>query len=647
MKNHKPCVLLLCNMRIGVHGTHAKAEGCRVGHELQLQALSSEMRMRQRSSHEGSPYNRVYFVSGPTDIGKRTFVTRLWEILAEGETPEIILTIDPRSEEAIDKQLINMATSNQSYFDWLLEQLSGEIEDQSRRYAESGKEIPQIGRLALWSGLIQRRIVENPDVRTLQIVVVLHSFSSLPELYRKLLARALPQETENVDVRIIATGEDAHDAIELNELFFDRSPVVRVSLPTITLNDVEKWLYSKALPVEFAEEVLAWSGGLPGKLDEACQAVASARDGEILANIAQNALRDVPMELRKYVCMASLLPEVNRDSLRAIMHGDQLLETLAVLHRCNWPDCWWDKDCFIFGRRVGRALQSYLENNDEPTFCETHAVTAQFTEICAAIPSYADKESLVRLLAFNYFNRHALLDVMPETAEKQFAFAIRNVGTYFEKSGESIRIIPSIRQIAEKYAVLTNHPNDNITRYKVERLWMLRKKALSDSIAKCGKNLDRDTEAMIVIKHQMHELDADLKNERGKRLGRLKSKLKSDDAILHGTTISGVIMQGVGTSILYLCLISSSKTAIIYALFGLAMIVTGLFKGNNNKQRSLEKQEPESSDGHDEEETSGVSGVIRCDLEMKLEWLASKISTEKREMRVLVRKMDEPYSKYP
>jgi hypothetical protein len=641
-------------MRIGVNGTHARAEGCHVGHELQLMALSSELGMHRQHTFDAYPCKRVFYISGQPGIGKRTFVERLWDNMAKLDTPRILFKLDPKLEIPIDEQLKTLAVSNQSYFDWLLEQLAGEIEDQTHRYNESGKTLPQIGRLALWSGLVQQRIVENPDVQQLQIIFVIHDYSLLPELHRKLLARAIPPDKDNVDVRIIATGSDESETAEIDDVFFDRAPTTCIQLPPITLKDVEKWLYSRELPIEFANELLERSGGLPGKLEKVCETIMLERGREIQAGIAENALSEIKDDLRQYVCMASLLPETSRDTLRAILPDELAQTTLAALRECNWPDSRWNGESFVFGHRVGRALQSYLENTDARTFEEVRNIAAQLAEINAAIPASEDRAMLTRLLDFYFFNRHALLEIMPEAAEATFGFATHHLDTYFERSGGNLRIRPRIREITEKYVSLTHQTTSGYTRLRIQQLWTRRKKFISDSIAKCAKNLDRDTAMLIAVKQHLSETEKRSARYRPIPVETRQSACVNDTSDDHSyhTRIIGLLMQGIGTCVLYFCLLSSSPASILYAAFGLTLIVSGLFTDNCRSGRHAKTDDINAStDSYSDNnniapyENNALNEIseTRCELEMKQAWLASKIAGEKIEMRHLVKELEEPY----
>lgn len=633
-------------MRIGVNGTHAQTGGCRVGHELQLVALSNELRMRSHSSYSVSPYNRVFYVCGPVGSGMRTFVSRLWDTLSGRETPRIIFRIDPRNDVTLDEQLKLCAEASKSYHVPLLEQLAMDIDRQTARYEKSGKQLPQVGKVALWAALMQQRVVDNPDIKALQLIFVIHDFSNLAELHRKVLSRAIPRSTDNIDVRIIITGQDEIVLQEIDALFFDRAPASRINLPPVTLNEVVKWLYSRDIPIEFADAILDRAHGLPGMLDKACEEIQQERGELLLVRIAENALSGVSGELRKYICMAAMLPEINRDSLRAIMPEIRMNETMTILRVCDWNDCWWKNESFVFGNRVGDALCSFLEANHKPTYDDTKVIAEQLTTICTGIPAYEDRITLIHLLAFYYFNRHALLEIMPDNAERAFAFAMRHLDDYFERSGENLRMRPGIRQLVEHYAVLTRQPNDNVTRFKIQKLWEARQKALSNGIAQCEDRLDKHTTALFSIKRRLSEMDTSHAAKRGARPRSFNHPITEDQEAA-GTgknKTAGLAMQAVGTCVLYLCLLSSSRAAIIYALIGLGLIVSGLFSYKTPQTRTPEakpekEEEPQLTARQDTESDSEA----RCELEMKESWIASKIAEEKRELRSLIRQMDEAY----
>jgi hypothetical protein len=632
-------------MRIGVNGTHVQSGGCRVGHELQLVALTNELRMRSDSSYQVSPYNRVFYVCGPAGSGMRTFVTRLWENLSGRETPRILFRIDPRSGLPLDEQLKKSVEASKSQYHSMLEDLSMEIDRQTARYETKGKKLPNIGKLALWAARIQQRIVDNPDIKALQLIFALHDYANLPELHRKVLSRAIPRSTDNIDVRIIITGQDEDALTEIDALFFDRAPASRIDLPPVTLNEVLKWLYAKDIPTEFADAILERAHGLPGLLDSACEEVQNERGDLLLVRIAENALGGICGELRKYICMAALLPEINRDSLRAIMPEIRVQECMNVLKICDWSDCWWKNESFVFGSRVGKALCTYLENNHKPTFDDTSIVAGQLATICAAIPAYEDRLLLTRLLAFHYFNRHALLAIMPEDVERTFAFAMRHLDDYFERSGENLRMRPGTRQLVEQYAVLTRQPNDNVTRFNIQKLWETRRKALSDDIAHCEDKLDKDTAALFSVRKHLSELD---KNHAAKRDARPRSfnQPTTEDQEAAGTgktKTAGLFLQAAGTCVLYLCLLSSSRAAILYALLGLGLIVSGLFSYQSPTGRSNVAKPENKEDSQEQARDEDARSELRCELEMKEDWIASKIAEGKREKRSLIRQMDEAY----
>jgi hypothetical protein len=624
-------------MRIGVNGTRAGVENHFVGHELQLLALSTDLRIRSKSSYYTVPYNRLFYVFGPSGSGKHIFVERLWDILKRRTTPCVVISIDPESDISLDRQMRDQVLSNQSYFEWKLEQLNAEIDERTGDYENSGRRLPEIGRLALWSGLLQQRVIDDPETHALQILFVIHNFAALPDLYRKLLSRAIPHGNDKVDVRILVSGTNERDIFELENVFDECAPATLVKLPTLTLMEISKWLYVCERPIGLAQEILSRSGGLAGRIEETWQTLMREQGAEIHSPLAKEILKYIDQEFHKYVCMAACLPEANARTLRSIMSEGIARETLSVLRSHDIEDSKWNGDTFHFGRKTAQTLRYLLEKSDKEALEEITPIAAKLETVCAAIPDPEERETLLTLLVFNYFNRQLLQSVLPETADKLFTFVLGNLGRFFESSGNNVRLTPSIRKVIADYASVVRYKHNPVTIVKIEHQWQLRKKQITERMEICSKALDRDTETLLRI----------LRKKRAEEnlTASKTTALSGCDQARHTQHMpaAGYMMQGIGTAILCICLLNTSGNAILFGIFGVALILSGLFT-DQGEAVTVETSPRQQNDRNDNASSSATTSRTESnELELKRTLLASRIAGEKVEMGNLVRQLDEPY----
>ena len=626
------------------------------GYEQQLQHLAGELTPRTPESLITTPPFQLFNIVGPDGSGRRTLIKRVWDEISTTEVPRVLFTINPTDSEDVAERILDDSQTNRSYLDDALEQINNEIAGQAKRLEQAGRPLPPEARLTLLTDLIEQHLVEDPhNNRNLQLLFALPQVLTLPQNLKDALARQLPRGNQTVDCRVLVTTAPGSPAAELSKLFPERTPVDEVKLTPLEPEDIETWLRTKQVPMEFSTEIYQRSGGLPGKLAATVEMVMRERQERLLMIMAEEAIEGASEEEAKWLCAATLLPEINQRTLRIVLSEEQASATMQILHRCDWPESGWKGTCFVAGPQVREALCKYMQAHFPKEFHDASGPAEQFARIHAAIPSDAHRDALVRLGIFNFCNEELLREVLPDMAGEVMQ-VVKSAPGYFESSGSNFKLRPEVRQAIEAYMKLASITIPEEDRAKIAQAWENRRGKIMEKMAASEDKIRREGTALEGIQTQIKQMAGGIDKELDK-LNKLrrKSQMKRDpdEQSKHhegggGIQIWRLGLQVAGVIIIYFSLMFFSKTSLIYIAAGFALIFIGLFMKSGLLGRATAKQTaqgPVLQDDLDRHEKNlHFMNIKRGQLESRQNLVAASIAREKSMLKEFDKQLREPYS---
>ena len=623
-----------------------------VGHEDLLQHVAEELRPRLPDSALQSPVIHLFNVCGPALSGRRTFLRRLWGEISPGEVPRVYFTLFPSGGEDIAEQLLSSVLTNRSYLDDVVKRIAEEVRGQAKRLEEAGRPLPAEARLTLWSELVTQNLVEDPrSNRGLQIVVALANFLDFDETRRTAIARELPRSAAGTDCRVLVTTLAGTPKEMLLKYFPDRMPADEILLPPLDLDDVEDWLQKKGIPTEIANEVYQSCGGLAGKLETAASTVVREHQERLLMIAAEKGLDTFSEGERRLLCTSALLPEVNTPSLKILLADDEAQLTMQLLGHVNWSESGWRGSSFFVSAQMRQALLKYFETKFPSDYRRVLPNAEQFARIHASIPSAQDRETMARLSAFNYFNEPLLTSVTPDLADE--AMRLARSHPYFESSGANFRMKPEVRQVVENYMKLARYSILPEDKAKISAAWEERRRTIMEQMAAGETKIKRDEGALDGIRSQIKQIAGSIDKELD-RISRIRRRMQKksdkpdkDEGPGQGLQIGRWAMQLMGLVIIYISILVASKTAILYIIFGIALIVGGLFvKGGvlAPAPQAAPIAPPQEGDLEKHEKNLHFLNIKRGQLESRQNIVASNIAREKSLLRDFDKQLREPYS---
>jgi len=623
-----------------------------VGHDKQLLQLVDELRPRTPDSPLTAPPYLLFHVTGASGAGKKTLVRRLWNEIAKGEVPRILFTLRA-SEENITENLLSAARANRSYLDEALANIAAEINAQSKRLADAGRPLPDEARLTLWSDLVEQKLIDEPrNNRDLQIVFALTDFLSIPQPLREAIARGLPRGNSSVDCRLIVTSPSGVKQDEILKLFPERTPVEDMPIPALSLEELEEWLLEKKLPGEFAPEIYKRTKGLPGELESVANAVVLEQQERMLIIMAESALADAPESMHPFLCMSAILPEISQQTLQILMTAEEAASTMQILRRCDWPDSGWRNNSFVAGAQIRQALSKYLTAKFKNVYAKVAPIAQEFARIHEVLPSAKLRDGLVKLGQFNYFNEGLLREILPATADELVA-VIKEYPGCFEDTGSNLKLKPETRLAVEAYIKLAKITIPTEEKATIASAWETRRRKIMEQMAASEEKVKRDSGSLTTLQGQIKQVVGGIDTELNK-LNRLrrKSQRKTEEASRptapgRGLQIGRLAMQGLGTIIIYVSILVSSKSSLIYAALGVGLIIGGLFVkgGILAPVRAPADNHPVASDTLDKHEKSlHFLNIKRSQLESRQKLVAMNIAKEKSALKEFDKQLREPYS---
>lgn len=623
-----------------------------VGHEKQLLHIVEELHPRAPDSRLSTPPTLLLHIVGAPGSGKKTLVRRAWGEIAKGETPRVLFTIRATDEDLTDR-ILSDAQANRSYLQETLERISGEINAQSKRLAEVGKPLPDEARLTLWSDLVEQKLVDDPrNNRDLQLVFALTDFLAFPQPMRETIARAIPRANSPVDCRLIVTSQNGTKQEEILRYFPERTPIEEVPLPPLGPDEIEQWLQEKKLPVDFSAEVYKRCKGMPGRLESAAAEVVQEQQERMLIIAAEGALKDAPESLYPALCSAAVLPEITQQTLQILMTKEDASATMQYLRRCDWPESGWRNNAFVAGAPTRQALVKYLMVKFKPVYAKVAPIAQEFTKIHEIIPGAALRDALVRLSLFNYFNEALLKEIAPAEAEQLIA-AVKENPACFENTGSNYKVKTDVRQATEAYIKLAkiNVPTEDKTR--IASAWEARRRKIMEQMTSSEEKVRRDSTTLSTLQGQIKQIVGNIDTELDKinRLRR-KSQRKAQEATRphtpnRGLQIGRLAMQGLGTVIIYVSILISSKTSLIYAALGVGLIIGGLFvKGGMLApvRAPVNPSQVSTGDIEKHERSLHFLNIKRTQMESRQNLMAMNIAREKSALKEFDKQLREPYS---
>jgi|GEM_PF-3141174 hypothetical protein len=625
-----------------------------VGHKSELQHVASELRPAVPGAQPESPPALLVNVCGPSRSGRRTFLSRLWKELAPGEIPRVFFTLAPTQEGSLARQLLDSAKTNRSYLEEALKKIADALEGQAKRLEEAGRPLPEEALLTLWSELVVQNLVEDPSCnRGLQLIVALPNLMDFDPVRRAAVAREMPRAGTGTDSRILVTTLPGTPAELLTALFPERGTPLEVTLPPLDIGEVEDWLAHKGLPVELTTEVYAASGGYAGKLEAAAVTVARERQERQLLFTAEKALEGLAENERRLVCQAALLPEVDAFSVKALMEDADAALVMAILARVEWSGCEWKGKSFVLSPAMRQAITRYFETRHVADYRKAQPLADQFAKIHAAIPLSQDRETLARLCLFNYFNEPLLKTVAPDLAAE--AMRLARSGAYCESSGSNFRLKAEVRQLVENYMKLVRLGAPQEDRARITAAWEERRRAIMDGIARSEAKIKKDEGNLDTIRTQIRQMSGPIDKEldriesirRKARRQSQRQEKNANDAPAQGILIGRWAMQILGVVIIYVSILLSSKSSIVYVGLGIALIIGGLFVKGGLLTTTARETAPSvpipEADIQQHEKNLRFLNIKRQQLETRQNALAAGIARERTLLREFDRELREPY----
>jgi hypothetical protein len=625
-----------------------------VGHTIELHQVASELRPTVPGAQPQTPPALLVNVCGPSRSGRKTFLARLWKELSPGEVPRVFFTLAPTQDGSLTRQLLDSAKANRSYLEDALKKIAASLDAQAKRLEEAGRPLPEEALLTLWSELVVQNLMEDPSCnRGLQLIVALPNLMDFDPTRRSAIAREMPRAGTGTDSRILVTTLPGTPAELLTGLFPERGTPLEVTLPPLDIGEVEDWLTHRGLPVELTAEVYAASGGYAGKLEAAAVTVARERQERILISTAEKALEGLAVNERRLVCLAALLPEVDAFSVKALMEDADAALVMAILARANWSGCEWKGKSFVLSPAMRQALNRFFETHIAADYRKALPLAEQFAQIQATIPASQDRETLARLCLFNYFNESLLKTVAPDLAAE--AMRLARSGPYCESSGSNFRLKAEVRQMVENYMKLVRMSAPQEDRARITAAWEERRRAIMDGIAKSEVKIKKDEGSLDTIRTQIRQMSGPIDKEldriesirRKARRQSQRQEKNAGSAPAQGLLIGRWAMQVLGVVIIYVSILLSSKSSIVYVGLGIALIVGGLFVKGGLLTTSARETAPSAPipepDIQQHEKNLRFLNIKRQQLESRHNILAAGIARERTLLREFDRELREPY----
>lgn len=624
-----------------------------VGHQPQLQHIAEELRPRAHNPTVQQPPFLLFYISGPKGSGRRTFVKRLWEEISQTEVPRVLFCVDNPAEGNIARQLLDSCKANRSYLDDALKQIVNEAEGQAKRLDEAGSPLPDDAKITVWSELVEQHLLEDSrNNRGLQLLLVLPELSSMSSDLMESLSQTTPRSNANVDCRIITTGTTKTDLDLIQKIFPDRTPVDEIALQPLTPEDVEQWLHAMQSPTDLTMEVYKRCGGLPVKLENALKEVQQERQERSMMAMAENALGDTKDSLRKNLCLAAMLPEINEQALFTLMLPEDATAVMTNLRQSDWSDSGWREGSFIASAEVRQALVKYLERKYPADYNNALPLASQFARIHAAIPSGKHREYLARLSIFNYFNLEVLREIMPDLAN-DMANLLKGNPAYFENTGTSFRLKPEIRQAVEAFMKLAKYAVTDSDKARITTAWETRRQKIMDLMHDTEEKVKKEETSLGGLQTQIKQINNSIEKEQS-HLFRIRQKSqqrntrkeqKSDHR--GGIRIWRIALEGLGTIIIYISFLLYSRSSLIYAAVGVGLILAGLFVNGRmlSPVREPDVSTPQRADNLDVfERNLKFLNIKKGQLETRQNAIAASIARERTSLKEQDKQLREPYS---
>jgi hypothetical protein len=611
-----------------------------------------ELRPRAEESPLIQPPFLLFHINGPAGVGKKTLIRRIWSEIAKGEVPRILFTLRAVEEKIVEK-LISDALANRSYLQDAITEIGGEIEAQSKRLADAGRPLPEEARLTLWFDLVEQKLVEEgKNNRDLQLIFALPDFFALPQPLREAVARGLPRANEGVDCRVIVTSPSSSTQEEIQKLFPERTPIDDMPLAPLDIDNVGEWLQANKIQLDYTDEIYKRSGGLPGNLEHVASDVVREHQEKILILLAQETLKDTPENMQRQLCAAALLPEITQQTLQILMTPEESAATMQYLRVCDWPDSGWRGTAFVAGDNIRKSLAGYMLAKFKPDYGRCAPLASEFGKIGKLLPTAELRDTLVALSPFNYFNEALLRELMPERAEAMISLVHANP-SLFEFTSANYKLKSETRQAVEAYAKLAKIVMPTDLKPKISSAWEARRRSIMDQMTTSEDKIKRNTDTFSTLQTQIKQIAGEIDSELGKltkyrrrNQGRTEETTKSKTSG-RGLQIGRLAMQGVGTIIIYISILLSSKESLIYAAFGVGLIIGGLFVkgGMLAPVRATVRSGLSMTDDIEKHERSlHFLNIKKSQLESRQNLVAGNIAKEKSALKEFDKQLREPYS---
>ena len=616
---------------------------------------------------EGGAAAIVHYLSGSKGIGKKTFHSKLGELVLAGRShgwlwiqPEnISVESDTRNWLGLFARSI---TSNVS-------SLSGPIRDLQQKVAgKPGMETREwVEALNAAAGVAFAG--DTQSTPSAKVIFVLNDYDQWNAGQKQWFSETIFKPTQSDDFKsnavFLISGESSFIGTETFAKYWGlgMEQVTESRLNPLTEDEVKTFFQASNFPLDQVADLHKRSKGIPQSLMNLLATFLEKNHAAQAALQFRGIVDAVKEHEIKWLLWAAHLGQITLESLSIFCGDEEAQHAYEWLLQFDGIELKRYPDKYVFDGSIIGSLLAWEKEQNPDAFKANERKASGYHQIVAVIPNKEDRTELAKLSVFRYFNEALLKEIYPEEWGALVRF-IRSHDDYFQETDENLKIADDIYRTIKDYTALIPLPDESKFQEAIEKIWVEKRSQVIKEMALMEQELSAQEATITTVRTslrnllgQIHGHENTLKNAR--RLELEKNRVEAPKftidmaAILyHVQLMLGILVIIGGIIFLYVGFVFSDQ--MIYSAVGIFMIVAGIFWPY--KKRPLVKVNANAETGILKPKTDAVSSsplsgnkhlrvlnMELTDLENKRSVLSRNIAKLRRGISASESVLSEPY----